>query len=121
MSTPQVGVRPSAKPSQVQNLDHLRHIISAKPPHGQVNISDPKPQQTTTGRPKIFCCCGTSTSLGSEFLVCASAHPTQLAKNSCTCAPIIVQILDNCQENISDPKPDQLNSPGNKKACSVAG
>ena len=36
-----VVVRPSAKPSQVQKLDHLRHIISAKPPQCQVNISTP--------------------------------------------------------------------------------
>jgi hypothetical protein len=40
-STPQVGVRPSAKSRQVQNLDHLRHIISVKPPHSQVNIFTP--------------------------------------------------------------------------------
>lgn len=121
MSTPQVGVRPSAKSRQVQNFEHLRHIISAKPPHSQVNIFDPKPQQTTTGRPKIFCYCGTCYGLGSELLVCASAHPTQLAKICCSCAPIIVQILGNCQVNISDPKPDQPTSQGNKKACTVAG
>jgi hypothetical protein len=49
-----VVVRPSAKPSQVQKLDHLRHIISVKPPQCQVNISDPKPRQTTAGHQKFF-------------------------------------------------------------------
>ena len=54
MSTPQVGVRPSAKSRQVQKLVHLRHIISAKPPHSQVNISDPKPEQTGSGPQKFL-------------------------------------------------------------------
>ena len=47
-------MRPSAKPRQVQNFERVRHIISAKPPHSQVNISDPKPEQTGSGPQKFL-------------------------------------------------------------------